>query len=126
MSSDTTNSTATFERMTKEEKLRFCQDLIKQAANLTKSSDVKSHPLTTGNKSNISGVRSGSKSSKRPLSPSGILSKKTKKGTLSAKAKSRIRTKSTATKSSKSHKVRTLRIFCYTCLSNLKIFFVFV
>ncbi|CAF0753215.1 unnamed protein product [Adineta ricciae] len=38
MSSNTIASAAEFVRMTKEEKLRFCQDLIRQAANLKKSS----------------------------------------------------------------------------------------
>ncbi|CAF4003430.1 unnamed protein product, partial [Rotaria magnacalcarata] len=90
-----TNGTAKFERMTKEEKLRFCQDLIKQAANLTKSSDISSGIYSTESRSSLSdGIRSSSKSSKRPPSPSGTLSKKTKSGTLSHKNKSKSHTKS--------------------------------
>ncbi|CAF3411284.1 unnamed protein product [Rotaria socialis] len=95
-----TNGTAKFERMTKEEKLRFCQDLIKQAANLTKSSDISSGIHSTESRSSLNGgIRSSSKSSKRPPSPSGTLSKKTKSGTLSQKNKLKSHTKS-----SKSHK----------------------
>ncbi|CAM4933846.1 unnamed protein product [Rotaria socialis] len=100
MTHDMTNGTAKFERMTKEEKLRFCQDLIKQAANLTKSSDISSGIHSTESRSSLNGgIRSSSKSSKRPPSPSGTLSKKTKSGTLSQKNKLKSHTKS-----SKSHK----------------------
>ncbi|CAF0728195.1 unnamed protein product [Rotaria sordida] len=101
MSYDMTTGTAKFERMTKEEKLRFCQDLIKQAANLTKSPDL-SGVRSTGSKSSSSGVRSTSKSSKRPASISGTLSKKTKSGTLSHDEKSKLHSKSTIAKQSAS------------------------
>ncbi|CAF1983373.1 unnamed protein product [Rotaria magnacalcarata] len=115
MTCDMTNGTAKFERMTKEEKLRFCQDLIKQAANLTKSSDISSGIYSTESRSSLSdGIRSSSKSSKRPPSPSGTLSKKTKSGTLSQKNKSKSHTKSSVpkskSKSSKSHKTEKSKV----------------
>lgn len=74
MSSTTKMNNAKFERMTKEEKLRFCQDLIRQAAHLSKPSRVQS----TGSKANASMVRSKSKSSKRGTSVASATSKKTK------------------------------------------------
>jgi hypothetical protein len=73
MSSNTTTGTAKFERMTKEEKLRFCQDLIKQAANLAKPSAI-----------------------------SGTMSKKTKSGTLNHSGKSKSYGKSNTLKQSAS------------------------
>jgi hypothetical protein len=98
MSSNTTTGTAKFERMTKEEKLRFCQDLIKQAANLAKSSAI-SGIRSTGSKTN---ARSKSKSSKRPASASGTMSKKTKSGTLNHSGKSKSYGKSSTLKKSAS------------------------
>ncbi len=101
MSSNTTTGTAKFERMTKEEKLRFCQDLIKQAANLAKPSAI-SGIRSTGGKTNASGIRSKSKSSKRPASASGTMSKKTKSGTLNHSGKSKSYGKSSTLKQSAS------------------------
>lgn len=129
MSHDMTSDSAMFERMTKEEKLRFCQDLIKQAANLTKS------PNTSGIhspsiKSTSRGIRSTSKSSKRPASTSHTLSKKTKSGRLShdERSKSNISKQSaskSSMKSSKSHRVRVNLIFICTeifiCVVDAKI-----
>ena len=114
MSSGTISSSAKFERMTKEEKLRFCQDLIKQAANLTKPSS-KSDIHASTSKSQASGVRSASRSSKRPASASGALSKKTKSSTATSGGPSKSHSKSSAVhrspskssvKSSSSHTVR--------------------
>ncbi|CAF1380078.1 unnamed protein product [Adineta ricciae] len=64
MSSNTIASAAEFVRMTKEEKLRFCQDLIRQAANLKKSSRT-SGSVRSKSKSN---KRSNSKRAKTPTS----------------------------------------------------------
>jgi len=111
--------TAKFERMTKEEKLRFCQDLIRQAANLSKPSST-SGIRSTGSKANMTGVRSKSKSSKRPASASSIISKKTKSGTSTdgGKSKSRDRSgtaKRSASKSSvKSSAANPVRYFIFT------------
>ncbi len=110
--------TAKFERMTKEEKLRFCQDLIRQAANLTKPSTI-SGIRSTGSKSNMSGVRSTSRSSKRPASASSTISKKTKNGTLTDDGRSKSRDRSgtakrtASVKSSASHAVCYLIFFCF-------------
>ncbi len=93
--------TAKFERMTKEEKLRFCQDLIRQAANLSKPSSI-SGTRSTGSKANMSGVRSKSKSSKRPASASSIISKKTKSGTSTDGGRSKSRDRSGTDKQSAS------------------------
>ena len=118
MSSGTISSSAKFERMTKEEKLRFCQDLIKQAANLTKPSS-KSDIHASTSKSQASGARSASKSSKRPASASGALSKKTKSSTATSGGPSKSHTKSSAVhrspskssvKSSGSHTVGDLPV----------------
>ncbi|UJR33455.1 hypothetical protein I4U23_020900 [Adineta vaga] len=80
MSSNTLTSTAKFEQMTKEEKLRFCQDLIKQAANLKKPSGMGK-------------ARSKSKSGKRRISTGDAMSKKTKHPTSThgGRSKSSIR-----------------------------------
>jgi hypothetical protein len=69
-----------FERMTKEEKLRFCQDLIRQAANFRNKPSRTSGGRSTGSKADTNSVRSKSKSSKRPASVSSTISKKTKSG----------------------------------------------
>ncbi len=95
MSSNMTMGTAKFERMTKEEKLRFCQDLIRQAVNLSKPSSI-SGARSTGSKSTMSGGRLKSKSSKRPASVSGTISKKTKNGTLTHNGRSKSTVKSSA------------------------------
>jgi hypothetical protein len=79
--------TEKFERMTKEEKLRFCQDLIRQATNFSKSSSI-SDARSTGSKASTNGLRSKSKSSKRPASVSSTTSKKTKSGTSKSRDKS--------------------------------------
>jgi hypothetical protein len=101
MSSNTSTSPAKFERMTKEEKLRFCQDLIKQAANLAKPSSV-SGIRSTGSKSSVSGTRSKSKLSKRPASTSDLKSKKTKSGTSTDSGRSKSQGKSGTSKRSRS------------------------
>ncbi|CAF1237964.1 unnamed protein product [Rotaria sordida] len=75
-----TIGTGKFERMTKEEKLRFCQDLIKKAANLTKSSAINDI-YSTENISSLSDIHSKSKSNQQPMSVSSILSKETKNDT---------------------------------------------
>ena len=64
MSSNTIASAVEFERMTKEEKLRFCQDLIRQAANLKKSS----HTGDSARSKSKSNKRSTSKRAKGPTS----------------------------------------------------------
>jgi hypothetical protein len=101
MSSNTTAGTAKFERMTKEEKLRFCQDLIRQAANLTKPSGI-SGVRSTGSNASVSGTRSNSKSSKRPASISGTLSKKNKSGVSTHSGPSKSQSKSGTAKRSPS------------------------
>ena len=117
MTSTATANTAKFDRMTKEEKLRFCQDLIKQAANLTKSAAV-SGAHSTGSKTNVSGAHTKSKSSKRPASAGGASSKKNKSGALTSGAASKSHGKSgtakrstskSSVKSSASHQVRLSR-----------------
>ena len=119
MSSGAISSSAKFERMTKEEKLRFCQDLIKQAANLTKPSS-KSDIHASASRSQASGARSASKSSKRPASASGALSKKTKSSTATSGGPSKVTSKSStmhrspsksSVKSSGSHTVRILSVY---------------
>ena len=86
--------TAGFERMTKEEKLRFCQDLIKQAANFRKKPSGASGGRSTGSKAGTNSVRSKSKSSKRPASASSKTSKKTKSGASTRAGRSKSRDKS--------------------------------
>ena len=103
MSSNTKMGNARFERMTKEEKLRFCQDLIRQAAHLSKPSRVQS----TGSKANAPMVRSKSKSSKRGTSVASATSKKTKSvaSTRSGRSKSRDRGNLTKPSTSKSSRL---------------------
>jgi len=118
--------TAKFERMTKEEKLRFCQELIRQAANLTKPSSI-SGIRSTGSKANMSGIRSKSKSSKRPASASSTTSKKTKNGTLTRDGRSKSRDRSGTTKRSASKssiKSSTSNPVCYFIFSFLKSIFI--
>jgi hypothetical protein len=118
MSSNTTTGTAKFERMTKEEKLRFCQDLIKQAAKLAKpsTSDIRS----TESNGKLSGTRSKSKLSKRPASTSDIRSKKTKSGTSAHSGRSKSHGKSDTAKQSPSKssvKSSTSNTVCYFIFS---------
>ena len=112
-SNEVLNGTTKFERMTKEEKLRFCQDLIKQAANLNKSSDI-GEIRSIGTKTHMNSARSKSKSSKRPASSSGTISKKTKSATVQHDERSKSygkpgtaqrSTSKSSKKSSKSHTV---------------------
>lgn len=113
-----------FERMTKEEKLRFCQDLIRQAANLTKPSSI-SGIRSTGSKANMNGTRSKSKSSKRPASVDSIKSKKTKSGTSTHSVKSKSSDRSGTAKRSPSKssvKSSASRSVCYVFLLNLHSF----
>ncbi|CAF4834316.1 unnamed protein product [Rotaria sp. Silwood1] len=95
-----TIGTGKFERMTKEEKLRFCRDLIKKAANLTKSSAV-SDIYSTGNTSSHSDIYSKSKSNQQPSSVSDTLLKETKNDTLINNGTSKLHpTKRTTSRSS--------------------------
>ncbi|CAF1111650.1 unnamed protein product [Rotaria sp. Silwood1] len=95
-----TIGTGKFERMTKEEKLRFCRDLIKKAANLTKSSGV-SDIYSTGNTSSHSDIYSKSKSNQQPSSVSDTLLKETKNDTLINNGTSKLHsTKRTTSRSS--------------------------
>ena len=73
----TTANFSNFERMTNNERLRFCQDLIQEAAHLEKSSG-ESGGHSSGSKESLNAMHSKSKSSKRPVSVSSALSKKSK------------------------------------------------
>ena len=82
MSSSTTMGAARFQRMTKEEKLRFCQDLIRQAANFRKKPSGANDDRSTR-----------SRSSKRPASVGSKTSKKTKSGASNRMGRSKSRDK---------------------------------
>jgi len=85
MASNTSMSNGNFEQLSKDEKLRFCQHLIRQAANLAKRSRSTAGRSTKSKAS----ARSKSQQSKRPASAASGTTKKTKSGTSNRRARSK-------------------------------------
>jgi hypothetical protein len=112
MSSGTTMGAARFERMTKEEKLRFCQDLIRQAVSFRKKPSGASDDRSTRSKTGANSVRSKSKSSKRPASAGSTTSKKTRSGASNRTGRSKSRDKLSTPGRTASKSPVCYRIFC--------------